>query len=138
MGGPVGAIPQMQAPGNYPGAGQAKLLNANHQYYAWQNQRVTNGTASQAFQLERQKSAFYPQGWAVEVSFSADPGVFEVDIQGAEIDQDSSYAQLGSGISGTNASFTGRFDVLTYYPKFIRLYMKTLTNDVRTTAVVTR
>src|SRR6266705_1785818 len=110
----------------YPGAGQATMINANKQKFLWQNETVVAGTASVAFMLEKQKSASYPHGFAVEIAFSGDPGTFEVDIQGAETDQANNYTQLGVGITQVNSTFVGRFDGAAFYTKFVRALLKTL------------
>jgi len=94
--------------------------------------------ASIAFMLERQKSAAYPFGFAIEVWFSGAPGTFEVDAQGAETDQDSHYCTLGTAITAVNASNVARFEGVNLYPKFVRVFVKTLGNDVLTSAVLTR
>jgi hypothetical protein len=126
-------------------------LNANQQVFlvggtgtqqAANPERIGAGSpsyASVAYQMERQKSAFYPWGFAVEIWFSAAPGTLEVDIQGAEVDQDTHYNTIGSAITAVNANNVGRFDSgVTVWPKFVRLFVKTLTNDVSMTAVLTR
>ena len=131
-------MPFPQAPGNYPGPGQASLINAGHQYYAWNNQAVPASTASVAFLLERQKSSSYPFGAGFEVAFSGAPGAFEIDIQGAETDQDANFVKLGA-ITSVNASNVGRYDLPpSQFPKFVRLFVSSLTNAVNITAVVTR
>lgn len=125
---------------SYPGPGKARFINSNQQMLFWQNELVKAGTASVAFLLERQKSAAYPFGAAIEVSFASDPGFFEIDVQGAETDQDANYCQLGSGMTVANASFVCRFDLTPslYYPRFVRLFLKSLTNLPVVTAVLTR
>ena len=126
----------------YPGTGLASMLNAGQQATVINNERAGAGTpnyASAAVLLERQKSSFYPWGFAVEVAFTGAPGTFEVDVQGAEVDQDSHYILLGTAITAVNANNVGRFDnVTTVYPKFVRVFIKTLGNDVYTTAIITR
>lgn len=122
----------------YPGSGLAKLINANKQVFLFQNERIAGGTASIAFQLERQKAAAYPWGAAVEVSFSAAPGTVAIDVQGSETDTAASFCTLGSSIAAVNASNYARFEILAYYPKFVRVLVKTLTNDVLITATLTR
>lgn len=126
----------------YPGAGQAKVIDPNAPLkYFWSNERVSAGQASVAFQLARVKGAYYPWGAAIEITFSATPGTFQVDIQGAEKDQDANYNKLSatSIINAVNGSFVGRYDLGSpLYPKFIRLYTTTFPNDVLITATLTR
>lgn len=126
----------------YPGSGKATIINANTQVFLFNNERTGPGTpinaASIACQLERQKSASYPFGFAVQVSFSGAPGVFEVNVQGSEIDADANYCNLGTPITAVNAGNTARFEGVAVYPKFVRVFVKTLTNDVNTTAILTR
>lgn len=122
----------------YAGTAKAALINANTQKFLFNNETVANGTKSIAFQLERQKSTSYPWGAAVEVSFSGDPGTVEIEVQGAETDTDANYCKLGSSIATLNAGFTGRFELIAYWPKFVRVNAKTITNAVAITAVLTR
>ncbi len=122
----------------YPGSALAALINTNTQKVLFDNEAVAAGTASVAFMLERQKSASYPLGFAVEVSFSGAPGTFEVDVQGAETDKASNYVQLGTGLTAVNANNVARFEGNAFYPKFVRVLVKTLTNAVNTTAILTR
>ena len=128
--------------GAYAGTGKATLLNANQQAFFWSNERIAAMVtlASVAFQLERQKAAAYPWGFAVEITFSGAPGTFEVDIQGAEQDQDASYILLGAtGITTVSTGNVARFEGLPYYPKFVRAFIKTKpTNDVNITGLLTR
>lgn len=124
----------------YPGSGQAKLINTNTQKFLFQTDRVFANSvkSSIAFMLERQKSAFYPFGFAVEITFGGTPGAFEVDIQGAETDQDANYCLLGTAVTAVNTSNVARFEGVNLYPKFVRAFVKTLTNDVPVTALLTR
>jgi hypothetical protein len=134
----------------YPGQGLATLINANQQIYLFggSGQQTTSperpgagspSYASIAYGLERQKAAFYPWGFAVEIWFTGAPGTFEVDIQGAELDMDSHYVTIGTAITAVNASNVGRFDSgVTIWPKYVRAFVKTLGNDVSITAVLTR
>lgn len=131
------ATPQRQAPGSYPGPGQAFLINANMQYFLWYQQRVTAGGSSVAVQLARLPFEAYPFGAAFQVRFSGDPGTFEVDVMGAENDVDAEYVSINT-ITAVNGSWVGRAAVSCTYPKFCRLYMKTLTNDVYVTGICTR
>lgn len=116
---------------------KALLINTNKQQYFWFEESVAANGKSEAWQLERQKSAFYPWAFAVEVLFGSSPGTFEIEIQGAEVDLDAHYVKLAS-ISTVNGSNVGRADMLTYFPKFVRLFMKTLTGTLTVTAILTR
>lgn len=127
----------LQAPGFYPGSAQATLLNMNRQAFLWQNMRVLPTQASVAVQLSRMPRIAYPFGAAFQVKFSAAPGAFELDIEGAEEDVDGAYISVVT-IIAVNASNYGRASVGFTYPKFCRGRMVTLTNDVLTTLEVTR
>ncbi len=127
----------LQAPGPYPGSGQANLLNANHQYFLFQNERVLGGKSSVAVQLGRLPWMAYPFGAAVQVQFSGAPGSFNLDIQGAEDDVDAMYVAL-TAITTVNASNVGRASIGFTYPKFVRVRVTTITNDVLATVIITR
>lgn len=99
---------------------------------------VTAPEASIAFQLRRERGASYPFGCSLEVSFSADPGAFEIDIQMADLDVDSHYVTENVIAGGLNASFVGRLDLPIFWAKYIRAYVKTLTNPVNVTLLLTR
>jgi hypothetical protein len=125
----------------YPGTGLAVLINTNSQVFLFNAERIGAGTpskASVAFQLERQKSAAYPFGFAVEIAFSGAPGTFEIDVQGAETDKDANYCTIGSTVTAVNSSNVCRFEGVSLYPKYVRIFVKTLGNDVTLTAVLTR
>ena len=122
----------------YAGAGSAKLLNTNSQTFLWNAERVPTSTASLAVQLERQKSAFYPNGVSIEIAFSGNPGAFEVDIQTSDTDQDANYVTVNAVTANLNASNVARVERPDIYAKFIRAYLKTLTNNVNITVQVTR
>jgi len=121
----------------YPGAGKAYLLNENQQYLCWIKEAVAVGESSFAVQLRRNRGNFYPWGVSVELSFSANPGAFQCDVQIADTDADANYITIGS-ITNVNAGFVGRLDLTTLWPKFLRLNMVSLANAVNVTAQVTR
>ena len=127
----------LQAPGPYPGPGQANLLNANHQYFLFQNERVYGGKSSVAVQLSRLPNMAYPFGAAVQVQFSGAPGSFNLDIQGAEDDVEAQYVAL-TAITAVNSSNAGRASIGFTYPKFVRVRVTTITNDVLATVIITR
>jgi len=137
------APPGPIAPGVYPGPGLASLLRANEQQYLFQQQLITAGQASIAVQLERIKSAFYPNGASLQVWFTnassvaADPGAFEFDAQVADVDADAQYANT-TGLTAVNAGFSGRIELPLIYAKFLRVLAKTLTNAVYSNVLVTR
>lgn len=135
------STPTLQAPGPYRGAGQARLLNANHQYFLLQNQSYAPGpsnTASVAVQLERQKSASYPFGVSYEVLFSGAPGAFQLDIQHADTDTDAAYVTMNS-ISAVNSNNSARVELPATWTKFARVKMTTApANPVTATVQVSR
>jgi hypothetical protein len=135
------ALTDPPVPGIYPGAGKATLINANEQVFLLNNQRFgagTPGKASIAVQLERQKSAAYPFGFAIEITCSGVPGSSEFEIQGAETDTENSYVKMGTSVTTFNTGNVGRFEGVSLYPKFVRVNCKTLGNDVLVTALITR
>lgn len=124
----------------YGGKGSAYLLSENQQLVLWQGETIAAAAAtssSRAAQLNRTRGNFYPWGFAVEVAFGGAPGVFGIDVQVAETDQDANYITIGT-ISAVNASNVGRLDVTTIWAKFVRARVTTLTNAVSITAVLTR
>jgi len=130
--------------GAYEGSNQAKLVRENSQTFLWHNDIVpasaTVGSLSKAVQLERVRSVSYPWGFSVEVSFSAAPGTFEIDVMGADTDNSNYYIKIGS-ITAVNAFNVGRFDCIgtaLVYPKYVAVYMKTLGNAVTVSAQLTR
>jgi len=125
-----------QQPGFYNSV-PARLINANKEYFALQNQAGAAGQSSVAFILERQKSAFYPFGYSVEISFSGPPGTFEVDLQHADTDTDASYVTQAA-VSSVNASNVARYEMAICFTKFVRVKVATLTNNVNITVKVTR
>lgn len=78
-------------------------------------------------------------GFTVAGYFSGDPGMFQFDVQVANIDQDSAYSACTNG-TRTSADPTnfGFFFHSDDQAPFVRLYMRTLTNSVNVTASVSR
>jgi hypothetical protein len=129
----------------YGGNGTAGLLNANRQAYCWQSEIVPvntfPGSLSVAYQLERVPNVVAPWGAAFEVVFNGNPGAFEVDVMAAETDAAANYSKIGAITTATSlvaGTYAGRFDMTTYWPKYVALYMTSLTNAVPVTAKVTR
>ena len=129
-------------PGFYPGSGQATLINANQQIVLFNTTgrfgAGSPGKATIAVQLERQKSAAYPFGFAIEIACTAAPGTSEFEVHGAETDADANYVKMGTSITTFNTSNVGRFEGVSLYPKFVRVNCKTLGNDVTVTILITR
>lgn len=74
---------------------------------------------------------------SIEVQFSAAPGAFEIDIQDADTDADAFYqtVQLPGGagpvkITAVSAQNIARFELNPFTAKFIRVVLKSLTNNV--------
>lgn len=129
--------PSMITPGFYAGAGQAKLLNMNQQCYLFQNTRVVNGSKSVAIQLSRMPRMAYPFQAAIQAMFGGAPGTFELDIEGAEDDADTNYVNVVT-IVAVNSGNVGRAALGFSYPKFIRVNVVALANDVPLSILVTR
>jgi len=80
-----------------------------------------------------------PASLSVELIFSADPGAFEADLQDADTDADANYVDVPGGqLTGVNASFVGRIELVPIKGRFVRLNLKTLTNAVNCTARIVR
>lgn len=118
-------------------ASSAKFLQMNGQVLVWDAETIAANAASEAVLLERRKSNNnYPVwGFAVQVAFTGAPGSFDIEVQGAETDTAASYVKLAS-ITAVNSSNVGRGDYLSYYPKYVRLFAKTLTGAT-VTAIIT-
>ena len=123
-------------------AASAKFLPENSSYLVWGAGSATNtdaiaaNGASAAVLLERRKSAnHYPWGFAVQISGIT--GTFDIEVQGAETDVDAAYVKLAS-ITAANSSGYGRGDYTTYWPKFVRLFARTLTGTQNLQGIITR
>ena len=122
----------------YAGTSSAQLLYENRQAYLFQNETVAAGVASIAYQLRRERGAFYPWGISLEIFFSGDPGSLEVDLQDADIDEDSHYVTVDTITAGLNASYVTRIELPSFYTKYVRVKLVTLTNSVTTSVLLTR
>ena len=122
----------------YSGTAQAQLLYENRQVFLFENETVAAGTSSIAYQLRRERGAFYPWGISLEFWFSADPGAFEIDLQDADTDQDSHYVTVNAITTGLNASYVTRIELPSFYAKYVRVKLVTLTNAVNLSVLLTR
>jgi hypothetical protein len=117
----------------YPGNNLAKLLYENRQAFLFLAELVVAGEASHAYELRRERGASYPWGCSFQLSFSADPGAFEINIQVADTDVDTNYVTVA-----TIDTAPGRFDMTNLWPKFVRAQVGSITNAVNVTLLVTR
>jgi hypothetical protein len=122
----------------YPGSSQAQLLYENRQAFLFQNEIVAAGTASIAYQLHRERGNFYPWGMSLELAFGGNPGTFEVDIETADVDTDAHYVTINTMTSGLNSSYVGRLELPSFWAKYVRAQVVTLTNSVAITVLLTR
>jgi hypothetical protein len=129
----------------YGGAGKAALLRNNSQAYLFQMETNLVGKASIALQPERINRSFYPWGVSFQAYFTdvngnpANPGAFEIDFQTTDIDQDNQYSTASAMNTLANpATFVGRVELTAFYAKFIRAFVKSLTNPVYVTILATR
>jgi hypothetical protein len=124
----------------YAGAGQAQLLRTNQQVFFFNSETVTAPTASIAVQLERISRSSYPFGASFQLKFSGNPGTFEVDIQTSDTDLDADYCNINTwnSTASLNANYVGRIELPQFWAKFVRAYVKTLTNAVTVTVIATR
>jgi hypothetical protein len=122
----------------YPGADQAQLLYENRQAFLFQNETVAAGTASIAYQLRRERGAFYPWGMSLELSFSANPGTFEIDIETADTDDNAHYVTINTLTGGLNTFYVGRLELPSFWAKYVRAQVVSITNTVAVTILLTR
>jgi hypothetical protein len=73
---------------------------------------------------------------AVEIVWSAAPGVISVQLQTADTDIDAAYAQEGGVISNVTTGNVTRAEFPDVVAKFARIYIATLPNNVTATAKI--
>lgn len=76
-----------------------------------------------------------PKTVSAEIVFSANPGTFEIDFQGADEDSDGLYDVLSGGkvTSGLNANFATRVELTGLAENFIRCVAVSVQNAVQVT-----
>ena len=121
----------------YAGAGQAKLINMSEQKLFFANESVTVGELSVAYELSRATSTYYPWGFSVEIGFSGVPGSISIDVVGSDTDDPNNFVKLGS-ITAVNATNVGRFEGLTYYPRYVALLITTFANSATVKVMVAK
>ena len=73
---------------------------------------------------------------AVEIVWSAAPGVISVQLQTADTDIDAAYIQEGAVITNVNSGNVTRAEFPDVVAKFARIYIATLPNNVTATAKI--
>ena len=73
---------------------------------------------------------------AVEIVWSAAPGVISVQLQTADTDIDAAYIQEGAAISNVNTGNVTRAEFPDVVAKFARILIATLPNNVTATAKI--
>jgi len=73
---------------------------------------------------------------AVEIVWSAAPGVISVQLQTAETDIDAAYIQEGAAITNVNSGNVTRAEFPDVVAKFARILIATLPNNVTATAKI--
>jgi hypothetical protein len=121
-------------------ASNAQFLHENQSIVVWNGETISQGSASQAVQLERRKSNnHYPWGMSIQVAFPSDPGTVTIAVEDADTDTDASYVQLTTLTqTNLNASFVGRVEVTNFWAKYVRVKATALTGSIACTAIITR
>jgi hypothetical protein len=105
-------------------------------YKCINNETPASGTLSQQVALGR-KDADNAGRLSVEITFSANPGVFEVDLMVSDTDNPNDYV-MNNGIDAVDATFTARVEV-NVNALFAALYTKTANaNAALCTAKITQ
>ena len=124
---------------SYPGPGP--ILNSGSIITLWSAETPTpgNGGTSASQQVALTQNP-YKNGspFSIDGKFSGAPGAFEVDVQIAAVDSDANY-QTCSNCNITTVDSTNNTFHLDYSgnAKFVRLLMRSRTNSVSITAMVT-
>lgn len=123
----------------YQTTGSITALYQGDSFFFWNNETPAVGSSSLQAALGMDGGS---QGTAasVEISFAANPGVFEVDVQTSDTDIDSDYVSKTSiNQANLNAAFVGRIEISNpLVAKFWRLKNVAMANAVEVTAKGTR
>lgn len=124
----------------YSSTGNRVVLYPGDALTVWNAESPTTGSSSQQVALTPNTSTD-SSSLSVQVTFSGDPGVFEIDVQEADApDVDGSYNLISTSakITTVNSSFVGRLDLTGIRADFVRLNMQNdPANAVTTTATIT-
>jgi hypothetical protein len=61
-----------------------------------------------------------------------------VDVETADTDEDTHYVTINTLTDGLNSSYVGRIELPSFWAKFVRVQVVTLTNAVAITVLLTR
>ncbi len=96
--------------------------------------------ASRQFHIPQGRLGSQPPTVTIEGFFSADPGVFQLDVQEADTNTDDAYQTVPSAgsVTAVDANFYFRVDLDPFVGVFIRLNLVSRTNGVNLTVKATR
>jgi hypothetical protein len=116
----------------YGGDGSAQLLRQNNQALLFAKEELHAGTKSVAYQLERSPGG-YPWGMSLQLSFDSAPGAFQINIEIADSDTDSSYI----GVSSIDDSSPRAAALTNFWAKFVRAHCTAMTGTAKATLMLT-
>jgi len=93
------------------------------------------GKASAAVAIAPPRSLDMAQTISVSGFFDGAPGVFEIDLQTADVDADGMYVTEATTITAVNTN-NAFHQLFTVKGKFVRAFVKTLPNNVHLTLTV--
>jgi hypothetical protein len=104
-------------------------------YLAWNNEAPAVGSLSQEVAIAPVPGST-GNSLAIEIAFSAAPGVFEIDLMTADTDVSTDYSQK-TVINGVDANNVARAEVSGVVASFAALQLVALANAVNITAKIT-
>ncbi len=121
----------------YSGPGQATLIHQGDQKYLFSNETVFVGESSVAYLIDRNPGIFYPWGMSFDIAFSGAPGTCEIDVQTADIDQDSHYVSIANlQTAALNSGYVGRIELPSFYARYTRVKVVSFANYATVTLTV--
>ena len=110
-----------------------QVLTPGRPITVWASELLATPSTSAQFCIHRQE---FPAILSVDVQFLVDPGVFQIDFQTSDVDDDAHYVTKDSLTGGLNGFFVGRLEVVDIVAKFGRLILVSTTNAANVTAKV--
>ena len=125
---------------NYDVALTLQSLYPGQIVLAFDGEQPAPPQASQRYGIPSSPLGQHPPSVNIDIQFSADPGVFELAVQEADVDEDADYMTVPSAgtISAVDANFRARTDLFPFTGKFIRLLLVSRTNAVNLTARISK